>query len=120
MVEIRHAGSADLLDRVCVADYFCGCIFSHNPLAHPVVAAMTSSMTRQDKLSRYSLWEGGDSGCISAEPGRPNTMLGEGKPEMDIGWQLPYTPMGYSDPVRGIPVPGRNKTCHLIRHFGRV
>lgn len=28
----------------------------------------------------------------SAKPGRPNTMLGEGKPEMDIGWQLPYAP----------------------------
>ena len=28
----------------------------------------------------------------SAEPGRPDTMLGEGKPEMDIGWQLPYAP----------------------------
>jgi hypothetical protein len=26
----------------------------------------------------------------SAEPGRSNTKLGEGKPEMDIGWQLPY------------------------------
>jgi hypothetical protein len=57
--------------------------------------------------------------AASAEPGRSNTMPGEGKPEMDIGWQLPYSPMGYSDPVRGIidhgTVPG---TCHLTRHFG--
>lgn len=44
----------------------------------------------------------------SAEPGRPNTMPGEGKPEMDIGWQLPYAPMGYSDPVRGISVRPRD------------
>ena len=29
----------------------------------------------------------------SAEPGRSNTKLGEGKPEMDIGWQFPYAPM---------------------------
>jgi hypothetical protein len=28
----------------------------------------------------------------SAELGRPNTMLGDGKPEMDIGWQLPCAP----------------------------
>lgn len=42
-------------------------------------------------------------------------MLGEGKPEMDIGWQLPYTSMGYtgSDPMRGISVPRRIETCHI-------
>lgn len=39
-------------------------VFSHNPFAHPVVVAMTSSMTGLYKLSRHSLWEGSDSGCI--------------------------------------------------------
>lgn len=45
--------------------------------------------------------------AASAETGRSNTMPGEGKPEMDIGWQLPYAPIGYSDLCEGSQyVPG--------------
>jgi hypothetical protein len=93
MVEIRHAGSADLLAPLLSGRFFCGCIFapsirtSRRSHGRIIISCHGTALGRKRQWLHLLSLEG------------PNMMLYEGEPDMDIDWQLPCAPQRDTETV---------------------